>query len=653
MLSTKRRIQLIGIIAVIGASFAALVQYVGIQKIQALEEQILGITTFRMINLQLDGKVIETRLLEKDFIHLKRQQLVEAHAKSMESTVQRLNALRDKSKEIANGADFKDELDQLAGRLVSYNMAFAQVVRTATYLGLDEDKGLEGVFRKSVHDLEAELKHLGESDLLNHMLQMRRHEKDFIVRGAQINVDNFGTSHKALLKHLDRISMPQKMRTDLEAKTNDYNAKFQDYVESRLRYQFEISELAEYANSVDVVIEAILKKLNALYDKNYAEIQENSKLIQATILATVLVILAIMMIATFLVSRSVVNPLERLHIAMKSLASGDLKTSIPDINRKDEIGSMAKATDQFRSSLLETETLRAERDQMAAAEQFERQKLMTDVAADFESKVGEIIVGVSTSAEQLNMSVSGLSSMMEETSAQAQTVAEASEEASNSTAAVATATQQVSASIESVAQSVERSSIITDKAAADADQLAQGMRELNETMINVNAIIDLISSVAAQTNLLALNATIESARAGEHGRGFAVVASEVKNLAAKTTQSTADITQRITQMRQVLNTAMSAAGNIDGSVREMRHLSSSIAAAMTEQSAAARSIADNTGKASLSAETARNGVVQMADAAVETSASSQQLAQTSTSLQMEASRLRDEVNSFLATLRAA
>jgi PAS domain S-box len=112
------------------------------------------------------------------------------------------------------------------------------------------------------------------------------------------------------------------------------------------------------------------------------------------------------------------------------------------------------------------------------------------------------------------------------------------------------------------AQVSESGAIILEQAVNTADQIANEIEnsfnlveELNTQSAEISKIVTTIGSIAAQTNLLALNAAIEAARAGEQGRGFAVVADEVRNLAAKTTQSTGEIDQMVLKNNQLVTSA--------------------------------------------------------------------------------------------------
>lgn len=94
------------------------------------------------------------------------------------------------------------------------------------------------------------------------------------------------------------------------------------------------------------------------------------------------------------------------------------------------------------------------------------------------------------------------------------------------------------------------------------------MRTVNTRSEQVSAILDLVDEITEQTSLLSLNASIISAQAGSHGRGFAIVANEIKNLAARTKDSTKEIGQIITSLQQ--ETAQGVQSMTDGILRADR-----------------------------------------------------------------------------------
>ncbi len=118
----------------------------------------------------------------------------------------------------------------------------------------------------------------------------------------------------------------------------------------------------------------------------------------------------------------------------------------------------------------------------------------------------------------------------------------------------------------------------------ETQAILKGAEALEAMALELNEIIDIISSVSKQTSLLSLNASIESARAGEAGRGFAVVAGEIGSLVNQTNDATAKISMRVGGVQEEVKTMKEKIGIIDRSVIEQKEMTSAIIDSLEDMS---------------------------------------------------------------------
>jgi methyl-accepting chemotaxis protein len=359
-------------------------------------------------------------------------------------------------------------------------------------------------------------------------------------------------------------------------------------------------------------------------------------------------------LVAYLIARGINRPLSGLASGMKELASGNFDVVLPGIGRADEIGDMAGAVEAFKVKAAEKARQDAEarshQDRIAAEQ---RKVEMRKLADSFEAAVGEIIHTVSSAATELEASASTLTKSAEAAQQISSTVAAASEEASTNVQSVASATEELGSSIGEIGRQVEESNRISREAVKQAEGTDARMSELSNAADRIGDVIQLITSIAEQTNLLALNATIEAARAGEAGKGFAVVAQEVKQLAAQTGKATGEISQQISSMQESTRHSVAAIKEIGGTIGRISTIASTIAAAVEEQGAATQEISRNVQQASNGTAQVSSNVTQVSRAATETGSASAQVLSSAQTLAADSNRLKTEVSSFLATVRAA
>ena len=384
--------------------------------------------------------------------------------------------------------------------------------------------------------------------------------------------------------------------------------------------------------------------------KEYEELASNSaKWLAAGAAAAVLIAI---LIAAW-VGRGLARPIVALQGAMRAITSGNHDVVVPGADRRDEIGSMARAVEVFKDSLIETGRLRAAQEDQRIASETERRNAVLALAERFESGVGGIVNAVGSASTELRSTAENMARTAEEATQQTATVAEASEEASANAQAVAAAIEELNASISEIAQQVNESAQVAGHAAKQANDTNAEVQGLAMAAQKIGDVVKLISEIAEQTNLLALNATIEAARAGEAGRGFAVVASEVKALASQTSKATDEISAQVGSIQSATRTSVEAIDGITRTISKVNEIASAIASAVEEQGAATREIAHNVSQAAKGTGEVSANIVGVRDAARETGIAADQVVSSAAELSQNGETLKAQVDAFLREVRAA
>jgi methyl-accepting chemotaxis protein len=402
-----------------------------------------------------------------------------------------------------------------------------------------------------------------------------------------------------------------------------------------------------------------LKRINAFIDwqeKRNSEIAKETRSTASNFQTTMLLVTGSMLIVGALlawVTLRSLKPLSRVTRSMLVLAGGDTSAEIPEAVGKDEVGDIIRAVTVFKENLITNRELEAEAENNKRKAEEEKRRTMAEMAAQFEASVGSVVGLVSSAAAELERTARAMSGTIDDTKSLASTVASAATQTTVNMETVSTACSDMADSIRGIGQQVQQSSVITTRAVRNAEDTQNTAEGLVTATQRISDVVKLISDIASQTNLLALNATIEAARAGEAGKGFAVVASEVKNLASQTAKATDEITSQIAEVQEVSNRTVTAIRDIAGVIHESNRISASISQAVDHQNGATQEIARNVQQATSGTSEVSRAIVKVSEAANRGGSAADQVLNNAQELSRSAATLRQEVDRFLARIRAA
>ncbi len=347
----------------------------------------------------------------------------------------------------------------------------------------------------------------------------------------------------------------------------------------------------------------------------------------SVVLGVMLAAAALTALLAFALTRSIVRPLRLAVSVAETVASGNLSKSV-DVHGRDEPAQLLAALKTMQGKLRETlERIAQSSDQLAAAAE-ELNVVTEDSARGLAQQNQEL--------EQAATAVNEMTAAVDEVARNAVSTSEASKASD--------------ANAQQGQEQVNNTVISISKLAGEVGDTSVQVRSLADRVYNISKVLDVIRSIAEQTNLLALNAAIEAARAGDAGRGFAVVADEVRALAHRTQQSTTEIEQMITGVRQGADQAVASMSESAERANATLLLAEAAGQALKEITNAISQISErNLVIASASEEQAQvarevdRNLVNIRDLAVQTSAGATQ----TTAASQDLSRLAIDLNTLV------
>jgi methyl-accepting chemotaxis protein len=350
------------------------------------------------------------------------------------------------------------------------------------------------------------------------------------------------------------------------------------------------------------------------------------------VLCAVFLVLSLvaLVMSWYLVKVMLIQPLDLAGTHFQRMAQGDLSSQIV-VDSTNEIGALFSGLKHLQQSQKDTISQ------------------ISSTATQLASAAEELSIVTSQSTEGLDLQNAELQQAATAVNEMTVAVEDVAQNALSTSDASKASNELASRSLEEIKQTIAQ----TRSMAAELQTSASLVQDLAVQAGNIGSVLDVIRAVAEQTNLLALNAAIEAARAGDAGRGFAVVADEVRALAHRTQNSTKEIEQLISQIRQgtakavqsieastgqadntveMANKAGLAFEQICSSISHINERNMLIATASEQQAHVSRDV--------------DRSLVAIKDLAVQTSAGANQTNAASQELAGMASRLMDMVRRF-------
>jgi methyl-accepting chemotaxis protein len=518
------------------------------------------------------------------------------HQTGISKNLQKFDSIIEKSISISTRlilddfiASIKAKNDLLIARtnLENYGKTYNQYTLHKKEFGF-KDWGIIGEMRSDIHNVETEINKMNLPQWSVHMLMLRRHEKDYLLRRDIKYKTNFENELSKFIKTIQQTNVSAHNKNEVLALLSDYHKTFMLLLEKDRVIGLSANEglekqLQEVSNATTAAIAVSKTIITSKIEK-----QIDKTMLFLIIFITVCM-LASAAVALF-IFRGIIKIMggepENVAAIAENVSNGKLKMDFDLHNTH---------------------------------------KGMMKSVVHMAEKLKEIITNIGTSAEQISIGSQQFSNMANQISQGAYTQASSIDE--------------ISSSIEEIGRNIALNTQNARETNNIASFVKDEMHQINSnTLLSVKtgkAISDkvnIINTIANQTTILALNAAVEAARAGENGLGFHVIADEVKRLSLISKDAANEIIELTQQNLDLIQTVNKSVASVVEPIDKTSILVKKITEVSAEQEFATGIIVSS--------------INQLNNISQENAAASEEMAANTTELEQQAQSLKSMIEWF-------